>query len=336
MQETVSINGLTLCHKHSDGWVRSTLPDVCRSPDKPVPYTNTAYARDLAKGTTTVFSHGGAMNGIKGSEFYRSFGDEPGSGGGVKSGVHLDRATWLSWSPNVFMEGRNVTRLTDRMLLNKGNTISAGGYFTGPVRDEKNREFLDQICKAACECLAAGTMNGRCVAEKIRDWAKQNNRNIEPEVAWDLNNGEWSMRRRADGTIMRGGGKRPIDFIDLDNMAGTEYKGPRDRMRGRQSDYIDEITEQHDMTREDVNFKDDCDCSGGGSAPAPVTETSQVSEKSPASLTDDPVQWAKENPWKAAGVGVAAGVVTGGAIYYGGAIVTALLGGTALVTAAAN
>ncbi|MCF1434270.1 DUF4150 domain-containing protein [Agrobacterium vitis] len=77
MQETVSINGLTLCHKHSDGWVRSTLPDLCISQDKPVPYTNTAYARDLAKGTTTVFSHGGAMNGITGSEFYRSFGDEP-------------------------------------------------------------------------------------------------------------------------------------------------------------------------------------------------------------------------------------------------------------------
>ncbi|MCM2450411.1 DUF4150 domain-containing protein [Agrobacterium vitis] len=42
-----------------------------------MPYTNPAYARDLAKGTTTVFSHGDAMNGIKGSEFYRSFGDEP-------------------------------------------------------------------------------------------------------------------------------------------------------------------------------------------------------------------------------------------------------------------
>ncbi|MGV1952814.1 hypothetical protein ACQZ44_18510 [Agrobacterium vitis] len=65
MQETVSINDLTLCHKHSDGWVRSTLPDLCISQDKPVPYTNTAYARALAKGTTTVFSHGGAMNGSR-------------------------------------------------------------------------------------------------------------------------------------------------------------------------------------------------------------------------------------------------------------------------------
>lgn len=334
MRETVSINSLTLCHKHSDGWVRSTLPDVCKSPDKPVPYTNVAYSRDLAKGTVTVFSHGGAMNGVKGSEFYRSFGDEPGVGGGVISGVNLHRATFLSWSPNVFMEGRNVTRLTDRMLLNKGNTISAGGYFTGPVRDEKNRELLDQICKAACECQKAGTMNGRCVADKMRQWAGNNNRNIEPEVAWDLNDGQWTMRRRPDGSIMHGGGKRPIDFIDLDNNTGTEYKGPGDRMRGRQSRNIDEITEQHDMTREDVNFKNDCDCSGGGgSAPAPVTAASPAEE--PASLVSDPMRWAQENPWKAGGL-VVAGVATGGAVYYGGAALAALLGGGALITAAAH
>ncbi|MER0240398.1 PAAR-like domain-containing protein [Fulvimarina sp. MAC8] len=92
-----------------------------------MPFTNVAFAKDLAKGTTSVFSHGGAMNGVKGSEFYKSIGDEPGVGGGVKSGVNLHRATFLSWSPNVLMEGRPVTRLTDKMLLNKGNTISAGG-----------------------------------------------------------------------------------------------------------------------------------------------------------------------------------------------------------------
>ncbi|KAF5885880.1 hypothetical protein [Rhizobium sp. PEPV16] len=87
--------------------------------------------------------------------------------------------------------------------------------------------------------------------------------------------------------------------------------------------------------REDVNFKNDCDCSGGGgSAPAPVTVAAPAKE--PASLMDDPVQWAKENPIKATVAGVAAGVVTGGAIYYGGAAVAALLGGGALMTAAAQ
>ena len=312
------------------------MPDVCKAPTIPVPFVNVAFAKDLAKGTKTVFSHGGAMNGIKGSEFSKSIGDEPGVGLGVKSGTQLHRATWLSWSPDVFMEGQPVTRLTDRMLMNNGNTISAGGYFTGPVRDEKNRELLDQICKAACACMAAGTMNGKCVADKVKDWAKANGRNIEPEVAWDLNNGDWTMRTRPDGSIIHGGGKRPIDFVDLDNKAGTEYKGPGDRMRGRQSRNIDEITEQNDITREDVNFKDHCDCSGGGTATAPVTATAPALAKEPASLMDDPVQWAKENPWKAAGMGIVAGVATGGAIYYGGAAAAALLGGAGLMTATAN
>jgi hypothetical protein len=336
MQETVAINGITLCHKHSDGWVRSTLPDVCKSPAAPVPYTNVAFAKDLDNGTKTVFSHGGAMNGVKGSRFATSIGDEPGVGGGVISGVNMHEATWLSWSPDVFMEGRPVTRLTDKMLLNKGNTVSVGGYYTGPVRDEKNRELLDQICKAACACMSAGTMNGKCVADKIKEWAKEAGRNIEPEVAWDLSNGNWTMRTRPDGSIMRGGGKRPIDFLDLDNKTGTEYKGPGDRMRRGQSQNIDEITEQNDLTREDVNFKKDCDCSGGGTATAPVTAAAPAPAKEPASLLNDPVQWAKENPWKAAGLGVVAGVATGGAIYYGGAAAAALLGGGALVTAGAN
>ncbi|MUO30058.1 DUF4150 domain-containing protein [Agrobacterium vitis] len=274
MQETVSINGLTLCHKHSDGWVRSTLPDVCRSPDKPVPYTNTAYARDLAKGTTTVFSHGGAMNGIKGSEFYRSFGDEPGSGGGVKSGVHLDRATWLSWSPNVFMEGRNVTRLTDRMLLNKGNTISAGGYFTGPVRDKKNEDLLEEFCKAACACLAAGTMNQRCVAAKLKEWAKANGKNVYPEATYVRSGpkGEWRLLgERADGSLRtsRPPGSRVPDVTDLDNKSIVEGKlsnpktGFKDRYNpGQESDY-QRMAKQNDLTFEKVDF-DDCDCDGKG------------------------------------------------------------------------
>ncbi|MGQ8630592.1 DUF4150 domain-containing protein [Agrobacterium sp. DKPNP3] len=152
MKETIRINGITLCHKNSKGYVRSTLPDVCLTPPKPlpVPYTNTAFARDLADGTTTVFSHGGAMNGVRGSRFAKSIGDEPGSSGGVKSGTHLHEATFLSWSPNVFMQGRAVTRLTDKMLLNKGNTVSVGGYKTDLPEGHPER----YLCEVGCRCYA--------------------------------------------------------------------------------------------------------------------------------------------------------------------------------------
>lgn len=152
MNETIRINGITLCHKNSSGYVRSTLPDVCLTPPKPVPvpYTNTAFSRDLANGTKTVFSHGGAMNGVRGSRFAKSIGDEPGSSGGIKSGTHLHEATFLSWSPNVFMEGRAVTRLTDKMLLNKGNTVSVGGYKTHLPEGHPER----YLCEVGCRCYA--------------------------------------------------------------------------------------------------------------------------------------------------------------------------------------
>jgi Domain of unknown function (DUF4150) len=276
MKETVGINGLTLCHKHSDGWVRSTLPDVCKAPTVPVPFVNVAFAKDLAKGTKTVFSHSGAMNGIKGSEFSKSIGDEPGVGGGVKSGVNLHRATFLSWSPNVFMEGKPVTRLTDRMLLNKGNTISAGGYYTGPVNNAGNEELLEEFCKAACQCLAEGNMNQRCVGKKLKDWAKANSKNVHPEASYVKDaNGNWTLRgTRPDGSLRtsRPKGSRAPDVTDLDNNSIVEGKlnNPNTGFRddygpGQDKAYNDIVNDEKNpiTSREDVNF-DDCDCEGKG------------------------------------------------------------------------
>lgn len=61
MKETIRINGITLCHKNSNGYVRSTLPDVCLTPPKPlpVPYTNTSFARDLADAPPRCFRMAG-------------------------------------------------------------------------------------------------------------------------------------------------------------------------------------------------------------------------------------------------------------------------------------
>jgi Toxin PAAR-like domain len=163
---TININDLSLSHKGDDGWVRSTLPDVCRSPTAPVPYVNVAYAKDLIKGTTTVSVDGGNMASVKGSEFYKSTGDEPGTGGGVISGVNLDKATWLSWSPNVFMEGRACCRLTDKMLLNRGNTVSVGGKWHHPI--SATHPELTELCDIACECIEMGDPHQTCVASKIK------------------------------------------------------------------------------------------------------------------------------------------------------------------------
>lgn len=168
MAVTINVNGLTQCHLGSNGIVRATLPDICKTPtasNKPLPYPNIAYSADLANGTETVFADGGNSCAIKGSEFSKSIGDELGSGGGVKSGTYLDRATWLSWSPNVFLDGEAACRLSDKMLMNDGNTASLGGVNQSCLTDD---EIEDILCEFACKCKGA-KLKQVCVSEKIRE-----------------------------------------------------------------------------------------------------------------------------------------------------------------------
>ncbi|AGT09066.1 DUF4150 domain-containing protein [Paracoccus aminophilus] len=167
MKETVRINGLTMCHKGSDGLTMSTLPDICRSPGAPIPYINIAFARDLVDGSISVTSHGGKMCAVRGSRFEVSEGDEPGRGKGVISRTVQHEATWLSWSPNVYIEGRPATRLSDRMLMNKGNTASLGGYQTAPLNGSS--ETRDLLCKIGCECYAK--LRPRRLATELLDKA---------------------------------------------------------------------------------------------------------------------------------------------------------------------
>lgn len=123
---TVNVHGLSLNHRLSDGMSTATLPDVCLTPGAgPVPYL--AYSRDLAKGTTTVFADGADMCATFGSEFSRSTGDEPGTGGGVTSRVNTREATWMTYSFDVKLEGKGACRLTDKMFRNHQNTVNMGG-----------------------------------------------------------------------------------------------------------------------------------------------------------------------------------------------------------------
>src|ERR1700712_5200499 len=131
MSVTINVNGLTLCHKGSGGVATATIPDVCKTPSPggpvSVPYPNVAFSKDLTKGTKTIKVDGGHMAGHQASEFSRSTGDEPGTAGGVKSSVNMKEATWLTFSFDVKLEGEGATRLTDKMLMNHGNTMCCAG-----------------------------------------------------------------------------------------------------------------------------------------------------------------------------------------------------------------
>lgn len=247
MTITINVNGLSMCHKGSGGFVRSTLPDICLTPGKggyPVPYVNIAYSRDLAKGSVSVFADDGNSCAIRPSEFYRSYGDEPGKGGGVKSGVNEDRATWLSWSADVFIEGEPVCRLSDKMLLNRGNTVSVGGEQQPPVDME---DWLKKLCEIACECKSA-TRFQQCMAEKIEeefydgDYPKSDSPYWR-EVSMERGENGWDVIRNRTGDaptsnpITPQGGIRP-DVVHTDGAGKptriVEFKFPGDTPNANQ------------------------------------------------------------------------------------------------------
>ncbi|MDO5622977.1 MAG: DUF4150 domain-containing protein [Paracoccus sp. (in: a-proteobacteria)] len=129
MSVTIKINGLTITHRGSGGQHRNSAPDICKTPSGgyPVPYAITARNSDIDEGTQTVFADGGHMIATKPSIFTRCFGDEAGSMGGVISGTFLKRSHWITYSPNVYAEGQNICRLSDKLFMNDRNTISGQG-----------------------------------------------------------------------------------------------------------------------------------------------------------------------------------------------------------------
>ncbi len=131
MSVTININNLSLCHKGSNGISTATVPDVCKTPSPggpvPLPYPNISLSSDLENGTTTVEADSGNMIAIKGSDFSRSTGDEPGTVGGVKSNVNMKESKWILYSFDVKFEDANACRLTDKKTQNHENTIDATG-----------------------------------------------------------------------------------------------------------------------------------------------------------------------------------------------------------------
>lgn len=150
MTVTVAVNGLTLSHKGSGGYERNSAPDVCKSPGTPVPYQIISFNRDLIRGSETVAADGGHPIDLRGSAHARCFGDEPGRGLGVISQTVGHESTWITHSPDVFIEGRPVQRLSDKMFMNNRNTISGTGGNWEPTLNSSD-QMLVALCKVFCK-----------------------------------------------------------------------------------------------------------------------------------------------------------------------------------------
>ncbi|MEM6757859.1 MAG: DUF4150 domain-containing protein [Pseudomonadota bacterium] len=154
MPSTVNANMLTLSHKGTMGFEINTVPDVCKTPAGsavvPVPYVIISKSSDLAKGTTKTFADGGNSIAHRPSVHSRCTGDEPGTLKGVISSTNIHQSHWITFSPTVYAEGKNVCRLTDKMFMNNRNCISGtGGHFEIP--NMPGMPVMEQLCKIFCE-----------------------------------------------------------------------------------------------------------------------------------------------------------------------------------------
>jgi uncharacterized Zn-binding protein involved in type VI secretion len=124
MGATTNVNDRTVVHKGSSG-VSTAFPDVCKTPTPggpiPIPYPNVAMSSDTAKGSKKVKVDGNPIM-LKDSNFSTSTGDEAGSAQGVVSNKIKGKAEFVNYSFDVKVEGKNVPRLGDMMLQNKGGS----------------------------------------------------------------------------------------------------------------------------------------------------------------------------------------------------------------------
>jgi len=125
MAQTTFANGRGIAHKGSGG-MSIVFPDVCKTPAAPspipIPYPNIGKSADTSQGPTTVKTDG-QMPMVKGAVYARSSGDEPGTVGGVVSGVNMNVCEFMMYSFDVKFEGKNVCRLGDPLFHNKKNIM---------------------------------------------------------------------------------------------------------------------------------------------------------------------------------------------------------------------
>ena len=87
-----------------------------------MPYLNEGHSRDTAQGPSTV-TICGAMPMVRGARYRQTSGDEPGTSGGIISGVQRDEAEFVSYSFDVKLEGRGAGRHADILRHNRGNAL---------------------------------------------------------------------------------------------------------------------------------------------------------------------------------------------------------------------
>lgn len=124
-------------------------PDVCKSPERPVPYAVYGTADNDHNYSPNVRANGEIIK-RRDSKFTTTYGDEPGVGLGIKSGTVGDVVEPVTSSPIVRANGIPIQRHADRCTLNNGNTEGEYCYVQSTETkkapdgmDEENKSFVE-------------------------------------------------------------------------------------------------------------------------------------------------------------------------------------------------
>ena len=249
MPVTVKVNGATnsVVHKGSNGISMATIPDVCKTPTPggpvPIPYPNISQSVTLSGGTTTVKADG-MMVAIKGSEFSLSNGDNAGVAGGVKSSTFMKESTWLLYSFDVKMDGKNACRLTDKKFHNHENTVNMGGVLQPPVVPQSGgggapikpavlvAEIIEvtwlnglDVAREKTKITAPHWKNGVAAVEEDEPVKKQHYRtgSLKP-AAYDLANTAKNAKLKVKVQVTRSE-EQPADGLLAGSLGEFEFEG---------------------------------------------------------------------------------------------------------------
>lgn len=182
MANEVFANDLEIACKAADGKSIACFPDVCFTPPSPpagwipIPYANTAYAKDTANASKTVFISGKPIMKKDVSYFKTSTGNEPAAGPkGIVSGVKKGKAFFTSWSMNVKIEGKNVDRHTDLTTHNHGSSPNTGPWYYADTKTAKKEckgtiKKVQNACKTNKKKKRKGAKKTRTKREDPKLW----------------------------------------------------------------------------------------------------------------------------------------------------------------------
>jgi hypothetical protein len=168
-----------------------------------MPYPNIAQSITLTNGTTNVKGDR-MMAANKGSKFALSNGDNPGVAGGVKSSTFMKEATWILYSFDVKLNGKNACRFTDKMFHNSENTVNLAGEIQIPRMVGHSQADLEDLAEKCNErvnrangytkrnppkgkaCTKLGQEKHKCCEKAINKYNQSNpNSPLRSEVAFD-------------------------------------------------------------------------------------------------------------------------------------------------------